>query len=241
MSIMPRDAARRDPPRTDTLRTDTPRTDTLRTDTPRIDAVGPDDGALRAGVAALVAAAVARREAVGLGRPTSPAEYGRYLDELLADALRGDAGLMSASDDAAGVAGTAQWRRSPYPTRRVLAELDRVVVAPEARGAGVGRRLVEAVLADASGHGVEVVTLTVRGNNHGAIAMYESCGFVRRGLIPNGVADGDARHDIVLMCRELGRPDGVRLLGSAAEGAGSSVLERNHGQDRAARNSADSQ
>jgi ribosomal protein S18 acetylase RimI-like enzyme len=188
----------------------------------RVESVTPDDAALRAGVSALVIGAAVRREALGLDRPPSHTEYGLYLDELLADAVHGDAGLVVARDETGVVVGTAQWQRSSYPTRRVLAELDRVVVAPGKRGRGVGRRCVEAAVADASRHGVEVLMLTVRGNNHGAIAMYESCDFNRMGLIPNGVADGDARHDIVLMCRELKRPDGVRLLSSAPEGAGAS-------------------
>jgi ribosomal protein S18 acetylase RimI-like enzyme len=189
----------------------------------RVESVSPDAADLRAGVSALVVGAVVRREALGLDQPPSQTEYGLYLDELLDDAVHGDAGLMAARDREGMVVGTAQWQRSSYPARRVLAELDRVVVAPSMRGQGVGHSCVEAVAADASAHGVEVLMLTVRGNNHGAIAMYESCEFERTGLIPNAVADGDARHDIVLMCRELTRPDGVRLLSSIPEGTGASL------------------
>ncbi len=119
--------------------------------------------------------------------------------------------------------GTAQWTRSGYRTRLVLAELDRVCVAPEARGRGVGRLLVESVTADARAHGVEVLGLEVRGNNHGAIALYEHCGFRRTGLIPNAVAEDADRYDIVLMHRELPRPAGVRLVGSLPEGVGASL------------------
>ena len=173
-------------------------------------------------VAGLVAAAVERREALGLQGPLTAQEYRRHLDELLDAAEGGDAGLAAALDEDGTVLGTAQWTRSPYGTRRVLAELDRVCVAPEARGRGVGRLLVECIAADAGEHGVEVLGLEARGNNHGAIALYEHCGFRRTGLIPNAVALGAERYDIVLMHRELPRPTGLRLVGSRPVGPGAS-------------------
>lgn len=174
-------------------------------------------------VAELVAAAVGRREALGLQGPLTAQDYRRHLERLLAAAERGDAGLVAALDADGIVLGTAQWTRSAYGTRRVLAELDRVSVAPEARGRGIGRLLVESVAADAREHGVEVLGLEARGNNHGAIALYERCGFRRTGLIPNAVAVDAERYDIVLMHLELPRPEGVRLLGSSPVGPGASL------------------
>jgi ribosomal protein S18 acetylase RimI-like enzyme len=178
------------------------------------------------GVAGLLVDAVARREALGLLGPLTHADYRKHLDSLAADAAYGNAGLVAAVDSGGEVLATAQWTRSPYATRRVLAELDRVSVAPAARGLGVGRAVVERIVADAAGQGVEVLMLEVRGNNHGAIALYEDCGFARTGLLPNAVADGPARHDVILMCRELPRPDGVQLYGSAVAGSGASELRR---------------
>jgi RimJ/RimL family protein N-acetyltransferase len=180
------------------------------------------DGGLLRGTADLLVAAVERREAVGLAAPLTPDEYLRHLDGLLADAARGDAGLVVVTDENGRPAGTAQWRRSPYGTRRVLAEVDRVSIAVEARGQGLGRLLMERIVADAAAHEVEVLMLEVRGNNHGAIALYEKCGFQRNGLLPGAVADGDARHDVILMTRELPRPRGLRLLGELPVGAGTS-------------------
>lgn len=176
------------------------------------------------GVAGLLVDAVARREALGLVAPLTHADYRKHLDGLAADASAGDAGLVAAVDSAGVVLGTAQWTRSPYATRRVLAELDRVSVLPSARGLGVGRAVVDRIVADAAGQGVEVLMLEVRGNNHGAISLYEGCGFTRAGLLPNAVADGTARHDVVLMCRELPRPQDARLYGSTPVGSGASEL-----------------
>lgn len=176
-------------------------------------------------VAELIAAAVARQEALGLAAPLTAADYRTYLDGLMAQAAAGDAGLGVVLDPTSGgVMGTAQWTRSPYRTRRVLAELDRVCVVPTARGLGVGRMLVDQLAADATEHGIEILGLEVRGNNHGAIALYERSGFLRTGCIPNAVAVDDERYDIVLMHRELGRPEGLRLIGSKPIGTGSSTL-----------------
>ncbi len=175
-------------------------------------------------VAELIAAAVARREAIGLTGPLSAHEYREHLTRLTARSEAGDAGLGIVVDSHGRVLGTAQWTRSAYPTRRVLGELDRVCVAPQARSLGVGRMLVDLLTADAADHGIEVLGLEVRGNNHGAIALYESCGFRRTGLIPNAVAIDADRHDVVLMHRELPRPTTVRLRGSHPTGAGSSAL-----------------
>ena len=186
--------------------------------------LGTTDDAALDEVAELIAAGVARREAIGLTGPLSAHEYREHLTRLRARAEAGDAGLGVVVNSHGGVLGTAQWTRSAYPTRRVLGELDRVCVAPQARGLGVGRMLVDLLTADAADHGIEVLGLEARGNNHGAIALYESCGFHRTGVIPNAVAMDADRHDVVLMHRELPRPADVRLLGSQPTGPGSSAL-----------------
>jgi ribosomal protein S18 acetylase RimI-like enzyme len=189
--------------------------------------LGRADEAELGQAAALVAEAVARREALGLAGPLTAREYrGRHLDRLLDAAEAGDAGLGAVLDSHGTVLGTAQWTRSPYRTRRVLAEFDRVCVTPPARGLGVGRMLVDLLTADAAEHGIEVLGLEVRGNNHGAVALYEHCGFRRTGLIPNAVAEEADRYDVVLMHRELARPAGLRLVGSQPIGAGSSARRR---------------
>jgi ribosomal protein S18 acetylase RimI-like enzyme len=187
---------------------------------------GPGDEAALDEVAEILAAAVGRNEALGLAGPLSAAEYRGYLARLMAQAAAGDAGLGVVLDSHGSILGTAQWTRSSYRTRRVLAEMDRVCVVPPARGLGVGRMLVDLMTGDAADHGIELLGLEVRGNNHGAIALYETCGFHRSGLIPNAVAVDADRYDVVLMHRELGRPANVRLVGSQPTGAGSSALRR---------------
>lgn len=186
--------------------------------------LGRSDEKESAQVAALIAEAVGRREALGLAGPLTANEYRAHIEPLFDAADAGDAGLGAVLDADGTVVGTAQWTRSPYRTRRVLAELDRVCVSPAARGRGVGRMLVDLLTTDAAEHGIEVLGLEVRGNNHGAVALYESRGFRRTGLIPNAVAEDSDRYDVVLMHRELPRPAGVRLIGSEPVGIGSSAL-----------------
>jgi RimJ/RimL family protein N-acetyltransferase len=185
--------------------------------------VRKSDRPILAAVAKLIVDAAVRGEALGLSAEITRPEYENYLDKLMIDAERGDAGLVVAQTDDGSIIGSAQWTRSPYPTRRVLAELDRVVVTPEARGAGVGTALVEAIAADAQAAGVEVLMLEARGNNHAAIALYERHRFRRTGALRNVVAVGAARHDVILMTRELGRPKDTDLLGELPAGQGTSL------------------
>jgi ribosomal protein S18 acetylase RimI-like enzyme len=180
-----------------------------------VKAITQIDDDLLSQIGEVIAAAVDRGEAIGLVGPIRPAEYRAYLVGLLDQVARGDAGLMAAVDDGR-VVGTAQWTRSAYRTRTVFGEMDRVVVPPEHRGRGIAKQLVAAVAADAREHGIELLGLEVRGNNHGAIALYEVCGFRRTGKWENAVAVGPDRYDVILMARELFRPPGLRLNGEAA-------------------------
>jgi RimJ/RimL family protein N-acetyltransferase len=69
-----------------------------------------------------------------------------------------------------------------------------VYVTPEARGNGVGGRLIQACLAHARQvPGVRQVHLTVASHNAAAIAMYKRCGFVRYGVDPRALILPDGR------------------------------------------------
>lgn len=191
--------------------------------TVRVEVVRAGDRSTLGAVADLLVAAVVRGEALGLSPGITRQEYDDYLERLMQDADRGDAGLVAARSADGAVVGTAQWTRSTYTTRKVLGELDRVVVTPESRGSGVGRALIDAAVADARAAGIEVLMLEVRGNNHGALTLYERNGFRYAGTLPDVVAIGAARHDVVLMSRELARPAGTDLLGQLPAGQGASL------------------
>ena len=84
-------------------------------------------------------------------------------------------------------------------------------VPARCRQQGLGRRLVQAVLAQAAGRpGVRLVQLTVTQGNDAACALYESCGFVAYGVEPYAVAAGTAYVAKIHMWCNIGLP-GVRL------------------------------
>lgn len=57
------------------------------------------------------------------------------------------------------------------------AELGNVAVAPAERGRGIGKRLVEAVIARIRARGARECFLEVRESNKSARSLYERCGF----------------------------------------------------------------
>ncbi|WP_033437379.1 GNAT family N-acetyltransferase [Saccharothrix sp. NRRL B-16314] len=187
------------------------------------------DERLRAEVHAVLHAVVAAGGAIGWVDPPVRAQTDAWLDRVLGSP--GDGALVVARVDGV-VRGTATWKRSSSEVFAHMAELRRVTAHPEARGLGLGSRLVGAVIEHARAAGLEMLTLGVRGNNHGAIQLYESLGFREWGRLPNVIAVGDVRFDDVRMYLQLGHRDGVVLHGSAAGGLGSSPPRKPAG-DRA--------
>ncbi|MGY4708658.1 GNAT family N-acetyltransferase [Mycolicibacterium sp. CBM1] len=61
-------------------------------------------------------------------------------------------------------------------------------IDPAARGAGLGRPLVGAVVAWAGRHAVQIVTLRMDRGNHAARRIYENAGFVE---VPSGRSAGE--------------------------------------------------
>jgi ribosomal protein S18 acetylase RimI-like enzyme len=101
------------------------------------------------------------------------------------------------------VTGFAYWNRYTRPTFRPHVDIEKVAVAPDAQGQGVGRKLMEALIRAARLHGTEVVTLDLRGDNVAAIGLYESLGFTRYGRLPDFVTVGEKRYDTLLYSLDL--------------------------------------
>jgi ribosomal protein S18 acetylase RimI-like enzyme len=76
------------------------------------------------------------------------------------------------------------------------AELIAMWVAPGARGRGVGKALVAAVVDEARAAGSARVLLDVVAENESAVALYSACGFVDAG--PAGASTRDRRMRLVL-------------------------------------------
>jgi ribosomal protein S18 acetylase RimI-like enzyme len=76
-------------------------------------------------------------------------------------------------------------------------------VAPGGRGAGAGRRLVEAVLELAACQQVEIVELNVSAGNASAMALYLACGFRPYAVEPDAIRVDGRPIDDVLMRRPV--------------------------------------
>lgn len=185
------------------------------------------DERLRAEVHEVLHAVVAAGGAIGWQKPPGRAETDAWLDSVLASPA--DGALVVARVDGV-LRGTATWRRSESEVFEHMAEVRRVTAHPAARGLGLGSRLVRAVIEHARAAGLEMLTLGVRGNNHGAIQLYETLGFREWGRLPNVIAVGDVRFDDVRMYLPLGHREGVVLHGSASGGLGSSPARSSVGR-----------
>ena len=87
------------------------------------------------------------------------------------------------------------------------AELLTIAVAPEARGRGVGRALLNAALEVAALAGAEVIHLEVAADNAAALALYAGARFERAGLRRGYYARTPGpRRDAVLLRRTLNTP-----------------------------------
>ena len=88
------------------------------------------------------------------------------------------------------------------------ADVQTIAVAPRSQGNGLGRELLEALVAEAVGRGCAQLFLEVRVDNDRAISLYERTGFERQGRRANYYGDGV---DALILRRRLG------TVGSAVE------------------------
>jgi ribosomal protein S18 acetylase RimI-like enzyme len=183
------------------------------------------DEELRNAVHRVLHDVVADGGAVGYLEPPDRAQTDAWLDDVLADAATGDGALVVATVDGT-VQAMGTWRRERSPVFRTSAEVGKVMAHPDARGLGLGRRVVSALVDDARDRDLELLTLGVRGNNHGTIQLYEELGFREYGRLPNRIVVGDDRFDDVKMLLPLGHRPGVRLRGSEPGGPGSTPPRR---------------
>ena len=91
---------------------------------------------------------------------------------------------------AESLVGTAGLFRESAEKTRHKAVLVGVYVQDEARGDGLGRALVAAVIAEARGK-AEQLLATVRADNEGARRLYEALGFKTWGLHPRSLKIGE--------------------------------------------------
>jgi RimJ/RimL family protein N-acetyltransferase len=96
------------------------------------------------------------------------------------------------------VIGWCDIRREFFPSRAHRGTLG-MGLLPEWRGRGVGRRLLEATLAQARRSGFKRIELDVHADNSRAIALYEKAGFVREGIARDASLIDGVFRDAILM------------------------------------------
>ena len=96
------------------------------------------------------------------------------------------------------VIGWCDVRREFFPSRAHRGTLG-IGLLPEWRGRGVGRRLLEATLAQARRSGFKRIELDVHADNSRAIAFYEKVGFVREGVVRDASLIDSVFRDAILM------------------------------------------
>jgi L-amino acid N-acyltransferase YncA len=162
--------------------------------------IRPAQRADAAAIAAIYAHYVATSAATFDESPAGPDEFAAKI------AAAGSAGLpFVVAEDAGEVAGYAYLGAyRPRPAYRYTVE-NSVYVAPEARGRGVGRALLERLIDDGSRAGVrEVVAVIAVTGDAASVALHRACGFREAGRLTAVGFKFGRWHDTLLMQRSLG-------------------------------------
>ncbi len=147
-------------------------------------------------ISAIYNAGIAERQATFETRPRTTEDVLGWFDDGLP--------FLVAIGAGAGVLGWA--RVSPYSDRCVYEGVGEhgVYVGPDARGQGVGRRLLEALAAAAEEAGLYKLTSRVFTTNEASLAVHRAAGFFEVGVQPrHGRLDGEWK-DCVVVERLLG-------------------------------------
>ncbi|WP_296946150.1 GNAT family N-acetyltransferase [uncultured Massilia sp.] len=114
--------------------------------------------------------------------PIAPATAQRFWQDVAAGVARGARTLLVAEDEH-GIAGTVQLVTDLPENQPHRADVAKLLVRPGARGAGIGRRLMEAVEDAARAQGKRVLVLDTA--NAAAERLYERLGWQRVGSVPD--------------------------------------------------------
>ena len=137
--------------------------------------------------------------------PPDEAEIARRRDDVLARGLPYLVGLLDGK--VAGFAYAAPYRSRPA-YRHTLE--DSVYVDPAAAQRGLGRALLDVLLASCAVLGYrQIIAVIGDSGNSASIKLHEACGFVRVGLLPSVGFKHRRWVDSVLMQRALGPGDSI--------------------------------
>ncbi|MCA9762666.1 MAG: ribosomal protein S18-alanine N-acetyltransferase [Gemmatimonadetes bacterium] len=123
-------------------------------------------------------------------RPTTPDDLGAlalleqgafsdpWTSEMLTDAMQTRGAVALVAADATGRPVASVMARAAADEGEILT----IAVAPEVRGQGLGRRLLDAALGELVARGARTVWLEVRPSNQAARALYRAVGFAAAGV-----------------------------------------------------------
>jgi GNAT superfamily N-acetyltransferase len=87
----------------------------------------------------------------------------------------------------------------------------RLLVAPEARGKGLGRKLLGAIIDQAIAAGAGKLTARMTPDQAGAITLFEECGFRAEAMLKDQVRAPDGSlHDLAVLSLDPGREEARR-------------------------------
>jgi ribosomal protein S18 acetylase RimI-like enzyme len=118
-------------------------------------------------------------------------------------AARAPDDVLVADRDGTAVGYVGLGRPTPVASNRHVLQIAGLTVDPACQRQGLGRRLIEAAVAEATRRGARRLTLRVLGGNAPARALYESCGFVVEGVLREEFLLGGRYVDDVVMARTL--------------------------------------
>ena len=112
--------------------------------------------------------------------------------------------VLVARDSGNEIVGTVQLQPAWAPNQPHRAEVCKLIVHRKYRGAGLGRRLMEAVEQAGRDAGFTLLTLDARAGGT-ADKLYARLGWTRVGIIPRYAIDPDGKglHDTVIYYKEL--------------------------------------
>jgi L-amino acid N-acyltransferase YncA len=123
----------------------------------------------------------------------------RVVDAWGRDVADGRVFTILAEDDGGRVVGEASMRPSEVPWTSHVAEV-RVMTAPEMRGRGLGRALLNEILAAARAAGIEKLTAEMTVEQAGARRLFEGMGFNEEGHYRGHARDQQGQpHDVLVM------------------------------------------
>jgi ribosomal protein S18 acetylase RimI-like enzyme len=127
-----------------------------------------------------------------------------YLPRLGLDRPEGGQFTLGAFFGAEHLVGAVTCEREVRVKGRHIGEIVGMMVLAEARGQGVGRRLLADCIALARrASGMEMLTLSVTATNQTAVGLYQRAGFARYGTLVHAIKIGGQYHDKDLMVLNL--------------------------------------